>query len=79
MTVTFTDRITGLPVNPTTVTVTITPPNVAPYTVTSGIVNSATGVYYYDLDVNAQGSWLYRWQGTGAAVASSGNNVFTAV
>ena len=79
LTVTFTDKLTNLPVNPTTVTLTLIPPGSGPQVITDGIVNDSTGVYHYDLDVNAQGQWLYRWQGTGTAIASSGNNFFLAV
>lgn len=79
LSVTFTDRLTNTPADPTTVTLTVTVPGVGPTVITSGIVNDSVGVYHYDLDVNVQGQWMCRWQGTGAVVASSGNSVFTAV
>lgn len=31
---------------------------------------NSTGVYYYDLTLSTAGEWWYRWEGSGAIVAS---------
>jgi len=73
------------PIDPTDVTVTVTPPDgQAPqYTVDfesgGGIVRDGVGQYHYDFVPGIQGIWIYRWQSTGAAIASSGNNFFRGV
>lgn len=70
LTGTFTD-INGNPADPTTITVQVHSP--------SGQVNMYTptrdsiGVYHYDLLLNAPGVWLYRFIGTGAVTAQSGD------
>ena len=35
------------------------------------VVNDATGSYYVLLTVNAEGTWTYRFEGTGAVVAAA--------
>lgn len=68
LTVTFRD-LEGALVDPTTVTLTIQDPaNVE--TTPGSIVNDSTGVYHYDLNLTAAGTWFYRWTGTGAAQAA---------
>ena len=34
------------------------------------LVKSATGIYYVDLTLNVEGTWYYRFEGTGALVAA---------
>ena len=73
------------PVDPTDVTVTLTPPGDTEPQVTvdfesgGGIVRDGPGVYHYDFVPGLMGQWLYRWQGTGAVIASSGNGFFRGV
>lgn len=76
-------RITGtwtdasdVAVDPTTVLGTYTDPSgtAAPVTVGTGITKSATGVYYYDIDVDEAGTWYYRFYGQGGGAAAQGAN-----
>ncbi len=34
------------------------------------ITKSSTGVYYIDVTIDDEGTWSYRWEGTGAVVAA---------
>jgi hypothetical protein len=71
---TFTNRQTLQPIDPTTVTLTLTDPSGNQTVITvggSGIVRQSTGVYYYNWIGDVAGAWTVRWQGTGAAVASN--------
>ena len=70
------------PVDPTTVTITITPPNgLAPVVadLTDGVVRDGVGAYHYDFLVAVQGQHIFRWQSGGIVIASSGNCFFLAV
>jgi hypothetical protein len=69
-------------VDPTAVSVTITPPNgLAPDIVdsTSGIIRDDVGSYHYDFVPGIKGLWIYRFQGTGVVIASSGNMFFRCI
>lgn len=70
LSVAFTD-LTGAPVDPTTVTVTVTPPDQAAQLITNGISHDGVGLYHYDQTVDRVGVWQYRWQGSGAAIAAT--------
>lgn len=73
--VTFTAIQTGLSVDPTIVQVTITYPDDTSQTfdLTSGVIRTGVGLYYYQFVVEQFGIHIYRWQGEGAVIASSGN------
>ena len=60
-------------VDPTTVTLKIHNPNgtISSYTYADGyVVKDSTGVYHYDFLPTTQGNYVYRWEGTGNAIAS---------
>lgn len=58
------------PADPTTVTLTVVDPAGRVRVLTGGsLTNAAVGSYSYDLDIDAVGTWRYRWAGTGALVA----------
>lgn len=71
---TFTD-VNGVAVDPTTVTVKYENPSgtetVFVYGTDAEVVKSAVGVYYVLVDVDETGTWYYRFDGAGAAVAAS--------
>jgi hypothetical protein len=75
-TVTFTvsDAVT----DPTTVTLTVIPPDkeVETYTyAASQITKSSTGVYYRDITLDQPGVWYFRFVGTGTCVAATEGTV----
>lgn len=60
-------------VDPTTVVLKVQAPSgtITEFTYASGAVTkSATGVFYYDYLPTTFGSYVYRWEGTGNAIAS---------
>ena len=72
------------PVDPTEVTLTLTPPNdgaliTVDFVNGGGIVKDSVGYYHYDFVPEVFGQWIYRWQGLGAVIASSGNGFFNVV
>jgi hypothetical protein len=76
--------LNNAPVDPTDVSLTLTPPDeAAPIVVSfvngSGVVKDSVGNYHYDFVAPTIGQYIYRWQGTGAAIASSGNSFFQVV
>jgi hypothetical protein len=74
------DGSVGTPVDPSTVTLELTPPNGAPQQVISaGIVRTGVGAYYYQMVVSTLGLWIYRFQGEGAVIAASPNGFFQGV
>ena len=81
LSVAFTDPLNNNePVDPTTVSLTLTQPGaVVQSPIIDGIARDSTGAYHYDLLVTLMGLWVYRWQGEGAVIASSGNGFFQAI
>jgi hypothetical protein len=70
ITATFTNLSGGL-ADPTTIVFKLKAPSGTVTTPT--VTHLSTGVYYVDVIPNVKGSWLYRWEGTGAvAVAEEG-------
>lgn len=67
--VSFTNS-SGAAANPTTVKLVIKKPD-GVETVYADATNSATGSYYRDLTMDQAGTWLWRWNGTGAVQAST--------
>jgi hypothetical protein len=69
-TLTNTFSVTGVPTDPTTVSLAITDPTGTTTTYTyaaSQITRSATGVYTKDITCSTAGQWTYTWTGTGTA------------
>lgn len=78
--ITGTFTVNGTATDPTTVTLKVQDPTGAETTYTyalSQITKSTTGIYYKDLTLNISGYWHYRWEVTGAVVASDEDKVFT--
>jgi hypothetical protein len=71
----FTD-LSGVPADPTAVTVKIRNP--AGTVTTPAAVNDATavGAFYYDLAVTSSGTWTYRFEGTGAVTAADEATIY---
>jgi len=69
---TFTN-VSGTVTDPTTVTLSIKSPSaITSYTYAGGAVTkSGTGVYYKDVSLDAQGTWYWRWVGTGAVATAA--------
>jgi hypothetical protein len=66
-------------VDPSTVTLKVQLPNgtTSSYTYASGnVIKDATGTYYYDFLPTSQGNYVYRWEGTGNAIASGQGSFF---
>ena len=72
---TWTDSA-GVATDPTTVLGTHTDPSgvSTALTVGGGITKSATGVYYYDIDADEAGTWIYRFYGQGGGATAQGAN-----
>lgn len=68
----FTD-INGNPADPTTASVMIQPPKGSGSTITATPTKDSTGAYHYDLTLTAAGDWYYRFIGTGAVTARTGD------
>ena len=67
LTATFTDGDDAA-ADPTTITLEILAPDGTKTTLTyaaADVTKSATGVYYYDLALDAAQTWEWRWIGTG--------------
>lgn len=45
------------------------------YLTDSEVVRDSTGIYRYDLTLNEEGIWYYRWEGVGSGVQSSFDGV----
>jgi hypothetical protein len=72
--VAFTTVSGGVPTDPTDIKLYVKPPTGSVQTFTyllSQVVKDTTGMYHYDLTVNAIGVWIYKWQGIGAVVVTS--------
>jgi hypothetical protein len=74
--VTFLDAIAGTPVDPTTVSLFIEDPLGNETQPVTGIVRTGVGVYYYQFTPSGPGKWTYKWQGTGAVIATSPDTAF---
>lgn len=78
----FVSVVNNQPVDPTTITITITLPDDSTQEATypsGGIIRSGTGEYYYQFQTTELGIWIYRWQGQGAVIAASPNGFFRVV
>ena len=73
LSVTFADSA-GTVTDPTTVTLTITLPDAT--TTSPSPTKDSTGKYHYDYTVVQTGRHTYRFQGTGAVIASTGDREF---
>lgn len=70
----FSTVIGSTPTDPTDVKLYVKPPTGAVQTYTyllSQVIKDSTGMYHYDVLVNAIGTWAYKWQGTGSAQVTS--------
>ncbi len=71
-TVTFT--VSGVATDPTTITLTIIPPDKTPLTYTYGaaeITKSSTGVFTKAISLTQRGVWYCKFTGTGTCAASA--------
>jgi hypothetical protein len=77
---TFTNEITGTVADPTTVTLTVKPPQsvavVYTYGVGGTIVKVSTGVYRADITLTEARRWRYKWKGTGDLAAAELGSVY---
>jgi hypothetical protein len=65
----FSNEISGAQVDPHSVTLTITDP--LGNQTTPVVVRDGVGAYHFDLGITEIGTYSYRWQGLGGAVAAS--------
>lgn len=85
LTVTFLDAVSGVPVDPSIVTLYLQPPGgaVEEFTSPGGtpgsspVVYVAVGQYSYTFTPMSSGVWTYKFQGTGAVVATTRDEQFT--
>lgn len=63
----------GTAADPTAITLKILDPALA--TTTPVPTNPAVGTYRHDLDLNQVGRWTFRYEGTGAVVASTPDGI----
>ena len=79
----FRDQITGALADPTTVTFrTIAPDGTRTalvYGVDAAVVRDALGEYRCDVELDADGRWRFRWEGTGALVTADEAELVVAV
>lgn len=74
----FKSVVDGTPVNPTNVFLFIVDPNkqTQSHQYPGDIDHNADGIFSYDLVPTVPGWWTYVWQGTGAVIATSGDQKF---
>ena len=61
----------GTNTDPTTISLTVQDPTGTNTSYTTGDVTKAsTGSYYKDVTVNIEGTWAWRWAGTGSVIAA---------
>lgn len=77
----FVDSLAGVPIDPTTVQLFLQTPMGTIFqfspTTTPAVVRDATGYYHFTLiSPGISGTWNYKWQGTGAAIATSPDTSF---
>jgi uncharacterized protein YfaS (alpha-2-macroglobulin family) len=76
----FTATSTGLPVDPSTVTVKVRNPSGAVVTYVFGtdsaLVHDGLGQFHVDVPVTAQGVWYYRFESTGSGQAANEQSFF---
>lgn len=75
----FVSRATGLPTDPTTVTVKVYAPSGAVTTPTAVNDAAVVGGWYYDLTVDETGTWADQWTGTGDVQAVSPDGTFEVI
>lgn len=72
--------LAGVATDPTTVVVKYVAPGGSPVTKTYGsdleVVKDSTGCYHLDIDVTAEGTWTYRFNGSGALQAAGEQTFF---
>lgn len=70
----FTDKDTGDPLDPTTISITVRSPSgvitTYLYLTDSEVVRDSTGIYHAAIDATESGMWYYRWWSTGSGQAS---------
>ena len=73
---------TGPDVDPTVVTLSLWHPDGTTtdhvYGVDPAVVKDDTGDYHYDVMVDAEGLWQYKWVGSGAVAPGAGESSFIA-
>lgn len=73
--VAFTDPSNGNPVDPSVVTLYYRWPGGQEQTITNA-TRDGVGLYHYDINVQAPGVWLYRWEGSGTVEAATSDIPF---
>jgi hypothetical protein len=71
LSVAFTDAATSAAVDPSTVTLLLTRPDGTAETHLADVYRDDTGAYHLDVTVDQAGTWRYRWEGAGRAVAAT--------
>lgn len=75
----FLNALTGVYTDPTAITLFVLDPSgvTTPYTFPGTIVRDSIGHFHQIITPSKSGLWTYKWQGTGAAVATSPDTTFT--
>jgi hypothetical protein len=75
----FASLITGLPADPTIVTLYIMDPdgNEMTQTFPGNLTKTDIGSYSWAFNVTISGDWTYKWQGVGAVIVTSPDTKFT--
>jgi hypothetical protein len=75
----FINSLTGVYVDPSMVTLYILNPNGGTNILNypGGVSKASQGHYFYQLTPSISGTWYYKWQATGTAVATSPDTSFT--
>jgi len=73
-------RVGTINTDPTVITLKVKNPiglvTLYTYGVDSGLLRNAIGDYQFDLIVDTEGDWWYRWQGTGNCVAAEDRRLY---
>ena len=75
----FRSSLTGVYIDPTTITLFVLDPSglTTTYTYPGTIVRDALGHFHQQITPSKSGTWTYKWQALGAAVATSPDTTFT--
>jgi hypothetical protein len=73
----FMNPLAGVPIDPTLVQLFVMDPNGNVTDYSGSVIRDAVGRYHLVIEPGLPGTWTYKWQGTGAAAATSPDTIFT--
>jgi hypothetical protein len=73
----FMNPLAGVPIDPTLVQLFVMDPNGNVTDYSGSVIREAVGRYHLVIEPGLPGTWTYKWQGSGAAAATSPDTIFT--